>query len=296
MKSTPTNQSVDQDPSKRDSPQKRSVVVATFNVHTGVDGWGRPYDLVGACRKIDADVLILQELWSRDDEAPAADAIATPLGYSVTSVALATGRLTAPNPEADHRWMKRRDLLHLNQAFYLDSPKPLPKRVRDSNRFRSGEPGSWCLAVLSRIPVEKTAVVDLGPVFRDSARRHVILQRVTVDSRAMTVAGVHMSHLSSGSPVHFQRMRRALNEFDPGVPSVVAGDMNLWGPPVEFLLPGWRRAVVAKTWPAWRPHSQVDHILTHGPIAVESGEVLDPLGSDHRAVRATIGFSRPRTG
>lgn len=277
-----------QEPKAIDLPPKRSVVVATFNIHTGVDGWARPFDVVEACRKIDADILVLQEVWSPQDERSTADTIAASLGYSVIEVALATGRLTAPNPDADERWMKRRDLCHLNQAFYLDHPKPLPKRVRNCDRFISGEPGSWCLAVLSRLSIMKSVIVDLGPVFRDSARRHAIVVGVTVESTPLTVAGVHMSHLSSASPIHFRRLRRAMLGFDPTAPSVIAGDMNLWGPPVEFLLSGWQRAVVAKTWPAWRPHSQVDHILTRGPVVVDSGAVMDPSGSDHRAVRATV--------
>jgi endonuclease/exonuclease/phosphatase family metal-dependent hydrolase len=35
--------------------------IATFNMHAGVDGWGRPYDVVAACRLIDADVVVLEE-------------------------------------------------------------------------------------------------------------------------------------------------------------------------------------------------------------------------------------------
>src|SRR5579884_2196140 len=40
------------------------LVVATFNVHGGVDGWGRAYDVVDACRRLEADVLVLQESWT----------------------------------------------------------------------------------------------------------------------------------------------------------------------------------------------------------------------------------------
>ena len=45
----------------------QSVTVASFNLH-----WGhrprsyKPYDLVAACRQLDADVLALQEVWRPD--------------------------------------------------------------------------------------------------------------------------------------------------------------------------------------------------------------------------------------
>jgi endonuclease/exonuclease/phosphatase (EEP) superfamily protein YafD len=65
--------------------------------------------------------------------------------------------------------------------------------------------------------------------------------------------------------------------------------MNTWGPMVVTLfMPGWRRAVVGRTWPAWRPHSQIDHILVRGALQPVHGEVLPDGGSDHRPVRAEL--------
>ena len=43
-----------------------------------------------------------------------------------------------------------------------------------------------------------------------------------------------------------------------------AGTWNFWGPPVSALLPGWTRGLRGRTWPAHRPHSQIDHILVRG--------------------------------
>ena len=42
------------------------------------------------------------------------------------------------------------------------------------------------------------------------------------------------------------------------------------------------------TWPAWNPHSQIDHILVRGAIEIGAGEVLPAAGSDHRPVRAEL--------
>ncbi len=52
-----------------------SLTVASFNLHAGIDGWGRPFDVVAACRDLDADVLVLQETWT-PDEPPAHPAAA----------------------------------------------------------------------------------------------------------------------------------------------------------------------------------------------------------------------------
>jgi endonuclease/exonuclease/phosphatase (EEP) superfamily protein YafD len=86
--------------------------------------------------------------------------------------------------------------------------------------------------------------------------------------------------------VQLHRLRRALPASPP--PLVVAGDFNLWGPPVRMLLPGWRRAVVGRTWPARRPHSQIDHVLVRGDVTAVTGEVLSDVGSDHRPVRVRL--------
>ena len=47
-----------------------SLILATFNVHMGVDGWGRPFDVVGECDALGADILVIQESWEPDDGSP----------------------------------------------------------------------------------------------------------------------------------------------------------------------------------------------------------------------------------
>src|SRR4051812_956884 len=62
----------------------RDCTVATFNLH-----WGRrartfrPYDVVEACREIDADVLALQEVWRPDGGPSIAEEVAVALGYEL---------------------------------------------------------------------------------------------------------------------------------------------------------------------------------------------------------------------
>ena len=69
--------------------------------------------------------------------------------------------------------------------------------------------------------------------------------------RPVRLVAVHLtSRLPHGPPLQLRRLARALPP--PGTPAVVAGDCNFWGPGVEALLPGWRRAVRGRTWPARR--------------------------------------------
>jgi endonuclease/exonuclease/phosphatase (EEP) superfamily protein YafD len=70
--------------------------------------------------------------------------------------------------------------------------------------------------------------------------------------------------------------------------AVLSGDMNTWGPLVHLYMPGWRRAVIGRTWPTWNPHSQIDHILVQGAIRPVAGVVFPHSGSDHRPIRAEL--------
>jgi len=274
------------------APPPSPFSVATFNLHAGVDGWGRPYDVVAACRRIDADVLVLEENWAPDDGPSLAERVGAELGYDVREHALAGGRLAPPHPRADTSWMRSFDWRGRSHAIFLDSERPFGAPVVRSARFTQADPGRWGVALLSRLPVSTCDVVDLGRLSRDRARRAALL--VTVDVGApVTVAGTHMSHLTYGAPRQFLRLGRELAARVGGRPAVLAGDMNLWGPPVRLLLPGWHRAVRGKTWPAWRPHSQVDHVLVHGPLRVLDGRALETLGSDHRPVHVTLELEAP---
>src|SRR5579864_8644596 len=85
----------------------RPLTVASFNVHGGVDGWGRPFDVVEACREIGADVLMLQESWAPDGGVSVAEQVARQLGYVAVELAFARGRIAAPQVVGDPRWGPR---------------------------------------------------------------------------------------------------------------------------------------------------------------------------------------------
>jgi endonuclease/exonuclease/phosphatase family metal-dependent hydrolase len=136
------------------------------------------------------------------------------------------------------------------------------------------------------LEIEATRVLPMRTLRADRVRRAALVVDVTVTGRPISVAGTHMSHLHMGSFHNWAELRRQLRtEARPD--AVLAGDMNTWGPLVNRFMPGWQRAVIGPTWPAWRPHSQIDHILVRGAgLRSLTGVVVPHSGSDHRAVRA----------
>jgi endonuclease/exonuclease/phosphatase family metal-dependent hydrolase len=260
------------------------ISIASFNLHAGVDGWGRRFDAVAACRVIDADVLVVQESWKPTGGISMAATIGAALGYSVFEHQLAAGRRAGAHPQAGLRWMRPLDWRGTSHALFIDSERPLPAKVTDGWRFQEAESGTWSLAVLSRLPVAAHRFIALPTLRRDVTRRGALILSVG----AVTVVGTHMSHLTYGSPAHFRKLARILDAEIGDGPAVLAGDMNLWGPLVRRFFVGWHQAARGRTWPAWRPHSQLDHILVRGPLDVRDGRVVALAVSDHRPVRVTL--------
>ena len=267
------------------------VVVASYNVHGGVDGWGRPFDVVAACRQVDADVLMLQESWCPDSGESMAQDVAHQLGYVAVELPFARGRIVVPPDVVSDRWGPRLWARNSHGMRLDRHVGPAGQRDRPRSARRASQRGSWGIAVLSRLPVKGSRTIDLGKLPTDPSRRGAIVMDVELPGAGIPfrVAGTHLAHLSQGSPRHIHALRRALHDLDP-VPSVLAGDMNLWGPPLNLLFSGWVRAVRGRTWPAWWrwPLAQSDHILVRGPVKVEEGEVLRVGGSDHLPLRATL--------
>jgi endonuclease/exonuclease/phosphatase family metal-dependent hydrolase len=214
--------------------------------------------------------------------------LADELGYSLVEHKLAECRRAGPHPGANHRWMRRFRWISHSHALYLSGERSLPGRVRRSARFREAEPGSWGLALLSRVPILDVAVIDLGRLGLDRARRATIVASIAWNGRPIYVAATHMPHLIYGSPVTYARLSHQLRALGRDRLGVLAGDFNLWGPPAEALLPDWRRAIKGKTWPAWRPNSHVDHVMVTPGWKVLGGQVLPDAGSDHRPVRVRL--------
>ncbi len=264
--------------------------IASFNMHCGIDGWGRHYDEGEAVERLDADVVVLQESWTNTGEAEGqAERIGRRLGATVFTHALGEGRRIRPQPGAPDTWVNRSAYFSSERPLYFDGVRPQPAHVQSLDRWREADRGTWGIAVLVRpgIAVEDWRVLPFTHLPRDPVQRAVIVVDVTVDGHPVSVAGTHMPHLHFGSHRAWAQLRAGLNaQSRPD--AVLCGDMNTWGPLVGVFMPGWRRAVIGRTWPTWRPHSQIDHILVRGAMRASQGEVLPHAGSDHRPVRARI--------
>ena len=227
-----------------------TISVAQFNTHFGRTKRGRPYDVVDAIARLDADVVALEEVWqSHGGESFAAQA-GRELGYHVHERAVAPGVVT-----------RRRDVA------------------------RTGEPseGWWGMALLTRAPHAPLTPIPLGRALGDRASR-VALQ---AEVGPLHVVVTHISHRLWGSPLQLRTLARGVAADGP--PTVVLGDFNMWGRVVSRIFgPAWRRAVLGRTWPARRPHSQIDHVLVNGAVEVVESAVLPRTGSDHLPIRAVL--------
>ena len=269
-----------------DGARRHTLRVATFNIHMGVDGWGRPFDVVAECRALDADVLVLQEAWTPDDgSAGTAALLAASLGYHVVAEAhLARARLYAPIETATTRWGP--SVGQVRKTLRLDQER---WKVPAGHRDRTYQHGRWGVAVLARVVCGDAEVLELGKLRRDGASRAVVRCTTELDGRQLVVHGTHMSHITHLSPTQYRRLARLLPPLD--APGVLAGDMNMWGPPASSFFRGWRRAVIGRTWPSHRPHSQLDHILVTPPVQVVDARVAPSSGSDHRPVVVTLALA-----
>jgi endonuclease/exonuclease/phosphatase family metal-dependent hydrolase len=271
--------------------------IANYNMHLGMDGWGRPYDYVAAITALRADVIALEEAWTSEGDEGGGQAAraAAALGYQVVAHTVGHGRRILPQPGASASWRPRPVWAERNKALYLDGVRPLPDSVRALARWREAEPGRMEIAVLVRpeLPIEATRLVHMSVLRADRTLRAALVVDLTVEGRQISVAGTHMSHLLFGSHRNWAELRHQLRTA-ARPDAVLVGDMNSWGPLVRLFMPGWRRAVKGATWPTWRPHSQIDHILVRGALRPAGGEVLPHAGSDHRPVRADLEVGQVR--
>jgi endonuclease/exonuclease/phosphatase family metal-dependent hydrolase len=236
--------------------------IVSFNAHAGLrprrGGVCEPYDLVDVLRRFDnADVIVLQESFTPDKEPAAVQKVAAELGAQLHELTL--GRIKL---------------------------EPWPHMHARNTATR----GTTGLAVLSRVPSTRTGKLLVGRQWFDPAsERGALHVELDLDGTAIDLVAVHLtSRIPHGPPIQMNRLRPQLPRS--GRPAVIAGDHNFWGPGVVTCLPGWRRAVRGRTWPASRPHSQIDHILVRRDTTVLSSEVLPDVGSDHRPVRAALRF------
>ena len=204
-------------------------------------------------RALDADVVLLQEVWQPrggpDTLAPSRD-----LGYAV--VELAISELAVP----------------ATRGFAADP---------------SGASGSWGLAMLSRLAPVGHGAIPLGAVALDPAGERAALE-VTIagpGAAPITVVNVHLSHRPYGSVLQLRRLARLLAGRPP---LVIGGDFNSFGVVSRTVLRRRRPAITAPSWPAHRPRFGLDELYVARDADVLDASVCGDVGSDHRPVRATV--------
>lgn len=268
--------------------------VATYNVHAGVDGWGRPSGVVDAAVELDADVLFLQEAWRSEGVDLAAD-IAARTGATARTYSLGTGfRVTGGTGPSS--WQPRSALLFGTRGLFLDSEHPLrPSATRYLATAEGVERGEWCIGIVTRLPILAEEVVELTHLEKDLARRRLAHLTLETSTGPLEALGLHGAHLSHGSLTQYRELVADLDErVGHGEAALLGGDLNAWGFLARRVLRGWRPAGRGATWPAWHPHSQLDHLFVRGPVEVVGGGPVAARSSDHRPMAASI-VVRPRT-
>lgn len=261
--------------------------VVTFNLHAGVDGWGRPTDALEHLISLAPDVAICPELWRGDDGTDFVGELTTRLSMSGEFVPLARAeRVTTGHGPG--RWQPL--LAHFTGErglYFLEHREFTARQVTHRRRRPHVESGDWGLGLFTTYPIESLEVRSLGRLPREKVRRALIVARLRVEGVSVDVLAVHGAHLSHGSPLLYRRVRRIVAGLDPARPKIMAGDFNCWRPLLRVMLPGWTTLARARTWPARRPHSQIDHVLGRGPWR-RRGAGATNGGSDHRALRADV--------
>ncbi len=219
----------------------KTLRVATYNIHKGVQGLGprrrlEIHNLGLAVEQLDADIVCLQEVrkvhrreeqyFSRWPELPQADFLA-PEGY---------------------------------EAIY-----------RTNAYTRHGEHGN---AMLSRWPVLSHQHEDMSD--HRFEQRGLLHSEVMVNGWPLHVMVVHLGLIRASRVRQVDQLARYIEREVPlGAPLIVAGDFNDWGQRVSRMfetmgLQTWRSGR-SPTFPARLPLVQLDYVYARG---------LQPLGTE----------------
>jgi endonuclease/exonuclease/phosphatase family metal-dependent hydrolase len=244
--------------------------VATFNIlhgRTPADGVVDLDRLREAVRRIDADVLALQEV---DLDQPRSG------GADLTAIAAEAMGAVA------HRFVA------------VLSGTPGATWIAATGREQPGV-AAYGVALLSRYPVRNWQVLRLPripvrfPMYLPEPRevrvireepRAVVVGQIDSPLGLLTVANTHLSFVPGWNRIQLIRLRRDLAAF-PG-PRLLLGDLNAT-PPAPAARTRYRSLWDAPTFPSRAPLRQLDHALTDDPaLRARDGAAPDVPISDHR--------------
>ncbi len=163
-----------------------------------------------------------------------------------------------------------------------------------SGRPQVAHPGSgtWSLVLASRLPIRRVRDIPLPLTRADPVpRRHAIHAEVDLGSMTIDVVAFHVSSKLwfAAPPIQLRGLQREIRGLGLTRPALLVGDANWWRTTLPLWLPGWTPAVRGATFPAHKPHSQIDQVLVRSGLRAIAAEVAPTAWrSDHRAIRATL--------
>jgi endonuclease/exonuclease/phosphatase family metal-dependent hydrolase len=235
-----------------------TVTIASLNLHCGLSGGGRPFDVAAVLAKLDADIIAIQEdWWDRDDGTDPVAEAAQARDAQLFRAELSSGR----------------SLAELNIA---------PRSDR----------GTWGIAVLTRLPVLSHETLSLGQPEGELVGRAALICSVTAPGGwPLRLVCTHLSPRLN-SPAQLVRLARHLSA--EARPTVIAGDLNM-PRAATWMAAGYTPVLRGRTFPADRPRVQLDHLLAGPGLTCMAAEVLPAVGSDHLPVQGRFAPAvRPR--
>jgi endonuclease/exonuclease/phosphatase family metal-dependent hydrolase len=225
-----------------------AVTIASLNLHCGLSGGGRPFDVAAVLAKLDADIIAVQEdWWARDDGTDPVAEAARARDAQLFRAELSSGR----------------SLAELNIA---------PRSDR----------GTWGIAVMTRLPVLSHEILSLGQPEGELVGRAALICSVTAPGGwPLRLVCTHLSPRLN-SPAQLVRLARHL-AAEPR-PTVIAGDLNM-PRAATWMAAGYTPVLRGRTFPADRPRVQLDHLLAGPGLTCMAAEVLPAVGSDHLPVQ-----------
>ena len=252
--------------------------VVTFNIHAGVDGWGRAFDATTVTRELGANLLFVQELW-RGEEEDQVEALTAGNLQLVAHAALSNCERVTAAP-GGRGWQSPLALLRGDEGLYFSEREPLSARRRQELDHAAGvQFGTWGVGLFSDYAVISQEVITLPQLRRDKSQRILIVARLRDGDHDFYALAIHGAHLSHGSLRQYRFVQGLIDDLEP-LPKILAGDFNCWRPLLRCVLPRWRSGIRGRTWPAWFTHSQIDHVLLRGPWRITARRHFDG-GSDH---------------